>query len=330
MASQTTAEAPATSTSPPAPPHSAKRVGLRTKIGVAIAAAMLAFVGINLGLHFGQKRHDRLDFDIDKAFPVGKPFMPGEIYATTMAEIMDHELNGTFGWRPNDFFLWGPTLMADNNANRQIGILIALRETCRVFKDHLTKISSNEYDQNLVLADSDFRNDPYRWMLPSAEGKFRDGVRHLRAYVAGLHATPPTSRELNQRNIELVRLMQAWSDLLGDAHANLYRTTTDAGTPVRFWMVDNYFYQAQGYAHVMYYMMQAVKREYYIPLRTKPVLATLVDEAIDPLGKAAMLKPLIVLNGSPDGIFANHRRNLDAYISEARQKIYSIREELSQ
>jgi hypothetical protein len=43
-----------------------------------------------------------------------------------------------------------------------------------------------------------------------------------------------------------------------------------------------------------------------------------------------MMKPLIVLNGSPDGLLANHRRNLDAYISEARQKMYSIREELQQ
>jgi hypothetical protein len=37
-----------------------------------------------------------------------------------------------------------------------------------------------------------------------------------------------------------------------------------------------------------------------------------------------------VLDGAPDGIFANSRRNLDAYINEARQKIYSIREELAQ
>jgi hypothetical protein len=78
----------------------------------------------------------------------------------------------------------------------------------------------------------------------------------------------------------------------------------------------------------MYYMMQAVKREYHQALTTKPVLAQLFDESIDPLGKAAMMKPLVVLNGSPDGVFANHRRNLDAYISEARQKMYSIREEL--
>jgi hypothetical protein len=323
-ASEAAEAAPATASKP------ARHFLPRSKPVVIIVGALAAWGLIVLGLHFGQKRHDRLDFDIDKAFPPGKPFVPGEIYATTMAEIMDHELNSGFGWRPNDIFLWGPTLMADNNAYRQIGILVALRETCRVFKDHLTKISSNEYDQNLLLADTDFRNDPYRWILPAAETKYRNGVKHLRAYVAGLHTNPPTSRELNQRNIELVRLMQAWSDLLGDAHANLYRSRTDSGAPVRPWTVDNYFYEAQGYAHVIYHMMKAVKREYYIPLRTKPVLATLFDEAIDPLGKAAVMKPLIVLDGSPDGIFANHRRNLDAYISEARQKIYSIREELSQ
>jgi Uncharacterized protein conserved in bacteria (DUF2333) len=305
-----------------------RRFGTWFRIKSTVVVVVIAFVAINLGLHFGQKRHDHLDYDIAQVFPADKPFVPGDIYASTMAAIMDHELKGGFGWRPNDFFLWGPSVMADNNANRQMGILVALRETCRVFKDHLTKISSNEYDPNLVVADSDFRNDPYRWMLPSAENKYRDGVAHLRAYVAGLHTKPPSSRELNQRNIELIRLMQAWSDLLGDAHANLYRTRTDAGGPVRSWMVDNYFYHAQGYAYVIYHMMQAVKREYYVPLRTKPVLVTLFDEAIDPLGKAAVMKPLIVLDGSPDGIFANHRHNLDAYISEARQKIYSIREEL--
>ena len=53
-----------------------------------------------------------------------------------------------------------------------------------------------------------------------------------------------------------------------------------------------------------------------------------LDDSIDALGKAAVMKPIIVLNGAPDGIFANHRRNLDGYITEARQKILSLREEL--
>ena len=298
------------------------------RIGIALGAIAALIIAINLALHFGQKRHDRLDYDVEQAFPPGKPFVPGEIYATTLAEIMDHELHTGFGWRPNDFFLWGPHLMADNNSNRQLGIIMALRETMRVFKDHLTKISSNEYDPNLVIADTDFRNDAEKWILPSAESKYADGVKHLRLYVAGLHTNPPVSRELNQRNIELIRLFQSWGDLLGDAHAMLYMTRKPDGSPIYPWDDDDYFYHAQGYAHVMYYMMIAVKREYNQTQKTKPVLAQLFDETIVPLGKAAVMKPLVVLDGSPDGIFANHRRNLDAYISEARQKMYSIREEL--
>ncbi len=296
----------------------------------AVAGTIALIIVINVALHFGQKLHDRLDYNIDQAFPTDKPFVPGEVYASMLAAIVDHELHSGFGWRPNDFFLWGPRLMADNNANRQLGIIMAVRETMRVFKDHLTKISSNEYDSNLVIADTDFRNDATKWILPSAERKYEDGVWHLRLYVAGLHQTPPRSSPLNQRNIELQRLFQAWTDLLGDAHAMLYQAHKPDGSPIYPWDDDDYFYHAQGYAHVMYYMMLAIKREYTQTQKTKPVLATLFDETIDPLGKAAVMKPLVVLNGSPTGLFANHRRNLDAYIAEARQKMYSIREELQQ
>jgi len=54
----------------------------------------------------------------------------------------------------------------------------------------------------------------------------------------------------------------------------------------------------------------------------------LFDEASVALHEAALMNPLVILNGSPSGLFANHRRNLDTYITEARQKMYSIREEL--
>ncbi len=300
----------------------------RNRILYGAAALLVIWVGGNLALHFGQKRHDRLDYNIDQLFPLDKPPPPGEIYASTLAAIMDHELHTGFGWRPNDFFLWGPKVGPDNNSDRQLGIIQAVRETTRIFKDHLSKVSSNQYDPNLVIADTDFRNDAEKWILPSPEGKYDDGVRHLRLYVTGLHTTPPSSRELNTRAVELIRLIQAWTDLLGDAHANLYRSTKDDGSPVHSWDCDHYFYHSQGYAHVMYHMMQALEREYAGQLKDDPILKTLFDDSIDALGKAALMKPLVVMNGSPDGLFANHRRNLDAYITEARQKMYSIREEL--
>src|SRR5271167_8974 len=218
---------------------------------IAIVVVILGgWIGGGLLLHFGQKRHDRLDYDIDAHFPPDKPFKPGEIFASTLAEIVDHELHSSFGWRPNDFFLWGPHVLADNNSNRQLGIIMAVRETMRVFKDDLTKISSNEYDPNLVIADTDLRNDAERWILPAPESKYEDAVQHLRLYVAGLHANPQTSRELNQRNVELVTLFEAWGDLLGDAHAMLYMQTNPDGSPVHSWQDDDHFYHAQGYAHV--------------------------------------------------------------------------------
>ncbi|HVM97728.1 MAG TPA: DUF2333 family protein [Candidatus Acidoferrales bacterium] len=273
-------------------------------------------------LHFGQKRHNVLPFDVDKQFPIDSKLVGGEAFASTIKALMEHELNGTTGWRPNDFILWGPTLWADNNSNRQLGVLQAVRESLRVLKDHLTKVSSNEFDVNLVEADTDFRNDARKLWLPSAESKFREGTRHLQLYIDGLAATPPKSRPINRRNIELIRLFQSWSDMLGDAHARLYRTTDS------FFETDDDFYFAQGVAHAIYHLTRAIAHEYQEDFHDRQIIQDLLHEVAEALGKAALLKPLIVFNGNPDGIFANHRHNLDAYINEARQKIYSIREEL--
>ncbi len=298
------------------------------RLAICAGIALAIFLVIDLGLHFGQIRHDHLDYDISREFPETRPVRPGEVFASTLAAIVDHELHTGFGWRPNDFPLWGPYAMADNNASRQLGIIMAVRETARVFKDHLTKVSSDQYDANLIAADTNLRNDAERWILPTPESRYNLAAGHLHKYVAGLRATPQTSRELNGRAVELVRLIQTWTDLLGDAHANLYRTKRDDGAPVRAWNVDDYFYHAQGYAHVIFHMTQAVKRDYAQLLKEDPILSTLVDDTIDALRKAATLKPVMVMDGASDGLFANHRRNLDAYITEARQKMYSIREEL--
>lgn len=285
------------------------------------AVVLVAFVAGPVVLHFAQKAHDHLPTPQER-IGADEEIVPGEVYADTLAAIVQHELEGRTGWRPNDFFLWGPALWADNNANRQLGIIQGVRESMRVFKDHLTKVSSDQYDPNLVAAENALRNDEKKLWLPSAESKLREGVAKLRAYIQGLKTEPRTSRPISGRNVELIRLFQAWTDLLGGAHAKLY--DEDAS-----WLLtDDYFYQAQGVAHVLHQLMLAVHREYTAEIDTRPALGQLTLEAAAALQRAATLKPLIVLNGSPDGLLANHRRNLGAFINEARQKMYSIREEL--
>jgi hypothetical protein len=293
---------------------------------LALAAVVLVFAGGSLALHFGQKAHNHMAYSIGVAFPEGQPTIPGEIIARTLVEVMSQELDSPFGWRPNDLFLWGPGLWADNNSNRQIGIIQAVRETTRVFRDNLTKLTSDEFDANLRLAETMFRNDPEKFMLPSAEKQFSQGVRALKKYIKGLHATPETSRPLNLRNVELIKLFEAWAGLLGDAHANLYRSENPDGSPVTSWQTDNYFYEAQGNALVMFWIMQALAREYVDGM--PPNVMKLFQEVEDALESAAMLKPVIILDGSPDGLSANSRGNLDGFVFEARDKMVSIIEEL--
>jgi len=296
-------------------------------VKILLLLVLGVWIGGGLLLWVAQGRHDRLPLDVETQYPPGQQFQPGEIFASTLIAIMEHELHGVSCWRPNDYFLWGPTLWADDNANRQLGILQAVRESVRVFKDHLTKVSSNEYDPDLLEADTLFRNDAKKLWFPSAESRFSRAVGKLRDYVAGLRDGSQRSRPITTRNVELVRLFQAWTDLLGDAHANLYKEQEVDGGSV-WWHTDDYFYHAQGYAHVMYALLQALKLEYHQLLSVKPVMRDLFDEASAALREAALMNPLVILNGSPSGLFANHRRNLDTYISEARQKMYSIREEL--
>jgi len=283
----------------------------------------LVIVGV---LHVTQIRHNRLPLDLNALAPAGETPPPGTLLATTLAAIMRHELSG-IGWRPNDFILWGPRVMADNNANRQLGILQAVRRTVQVMKEHLTKISSDPYDGNLDKADNAFRYDEWRFFYPTAEGRYANGVQYLDDYVRGLKPEIQSSKPLTLRHMELLRLFQAWMDMLGDAHANLYRDELD-GHGIRPWENDDLFYHAQGYTHVMAACLRAIQREYARSFAEREALNPLVEEVASSLERASQLKPIIVLDGGDAGLSANHRRNLDVYVAEARQKLYSIREEL--
>ena len=228
-------------------------------------------------LHFGQKAHNQIEIPPPADT---EPSAPGAYFGNAAARLMEHELDGTTGWRPNDLLIWGPRVAADNNANRQLGVLQALRETLRIFKDELTKVSSDTYDRNLVEADNLLRNDPHKWAFPSAESRYRDAVARLDAYVVGLRGANPASRPIITRNTELIPLLEAWNTLLGAAHADLYRTDTD-------WLqVDDDFYRVTGYCQVIANMAPAVEHEYAQRAREPPRPACAVSR--DPRAARAL------------------------------------------
>ena len=58
---------------------------------LAIAGILLALsiLIVPLILHFGQKRHDVLPFDVDAQFPADKPIVGGEVFAGCYVEGAD-------------------------------------------------------------------------------------------------------------------------------------------------------------------------------------------------------------------------------------------------
>ena len=226
---------------------------MKSILRFAVPALVAILLVTPIWLRFSLKRHSQLPFQIEERFPPGQAFAQGEIFASTMIAIIDRELEPPVGWRPNDIVIWGSGLWADNNSNRQLGIIQTLRESARVLKDHLTKVSATEYDDNLIEADTRLRNDEYKFWFPSAESRYRGAAEFFGLYIEGLKTSPPTSKAINRRNVELIRLFQAWTDLLGGAHAKLY--DQDAA----FFRTDDHFYRAQGFAHVMYHLIRAIE-----------------------------------------------------------------------
>jgi hypothetical protein len=62
------------------------------------------------------------------------------------------------------------------------------------------------------------------------------------------------------------------------------------------------------------------------PNRTEPL--HLLDEVSLALHVAAHIKPLVVLNGSPSGLLANHLQNLEGWLVEALQKLVAFEREM--
>jgi len=67
--------------------------------------------------------------------------------------------------------------------------------------------------------------------------------------------------------------------------------------------------------------------EYVGAIKNKP--GALLDESSAPLKEAATPKPLVALDGAPAGLVANHRKNPDACVSQARQKMFTLTDELA-
>jgi hypothetical protein len=228
----------------------------------------------------------------------------------TMAPLR-HELEERFyGWRPNDIIQ--PT---DDVENFQLGVLEVTRRTVEALTERISRTGAAQaFDPDLERARNNLMINADDYMLPSAEASYTEALEALERYKVKLEdGTAP----FHTRTVNLIPLLVAYENLLGSCDDNLVKTREDDGSEVSWFKADDYFYYAQGVATAMQSILQAVAVDFSTVIESRRG-DEVMHHTLEALHHATAIKPLIILDGDPDGFTANHRANLAAPISHAR------------
>jgi len=241
-------------------------------------------------------------------------------------------------WLPNDI-LW-PTVLLDNMPNFQIGELEVVRYNVRVLRDNLSRMRTTDtLDPHAEEAFTAFSNNPYKWWFPSAESRWNLGHRNLESFYQNLLSGKST---FYPRADNLVELLNQYASLMGGVNTRLINAPSDIkktlsieerrkGAPkgpklvdieIPWTKIDDNFYYAQGVAYALYASVKAIRID-FIDVLTDKNCVNLVDKILENLGRCDF-EPLLIFNGDPDSIFANHSLNLSGVFNDARQKINSL------
>lgn len=245
------------------------------------------------------------EHEADTSKPTGWTFVQATI------DPMDYELNERFwGWRPNDILNF-----TDNVNNFQLGVLEVTRRTAVKLAEDISRTGSTAaFDPNLERAMNWFMIRPEKYWFPSAESKYRTGLKELQKYQAKLERG---EAHFYNRTDNLIPLLLTFKNLLGSCDDNLVKQYEDNGSRVSFFKSDDYFFYAQGVAAAMESILNAIHHDFYQILETRHGLESL-HHAIESCRHATEIKPAIILNSELDGFLANHRANIATAIGHAR------------
>ena len=297
---------------------------------ILVGVFLLAFVilvGINMFVN--SRKPDRITLgDLDTQIK-GAVFIK-----TNQALIEQMERN----WLPNDLF-W-PTVLLDNMPNFQVGGLEVVRYNIRVLRDNLSRMrTTDKLDPSAEAAFTSLSNDPYKWWFPSAESKWQQAYRSLEIFYKNFKQG---KSYFYPRADNLVELLSQYASLMGGANTRLINAPHDidqslamedqgqGSSPVPalvdidipWYRVDDNFYYAQGVAYALYESFKAIRID-FIDVLTDKNSVKLVDKILENLERC-YFEPLIVFNGKPESMFANHSLNLSGVFNDARQKTNSL------
>jgi hypothetical protein len=270
----------------------------------------------------------------------------GTVTVTTLIRVTDTLLHKRGGYTAND--IAPPGVLLDNMPNWEFGVILQVRDLALSLRNDLSRSQSQSIeDVDLREAFNYFSFAHRKWILPSSESQYGNGIEKLDAYLkrltddndgdaqfyaradnlaSYLELVSKRLGSLSQRLSASVGQERINTDLAGDPSAEQSTPGEDSGLVKTPWMkVDNVFYEARGTTWALVHILKALEHDFGSVLRDKNALISLrqivreLEEA-----QAPMWSP-VVLNGGQYGLFANHSLVMANYVSRANAAIIDLR-----
>jgi hypothetical protein len=311
---------------PPVPPVEAapprrRRWGTLRIIAIIVIAFLLLYYPV--GMIWISKVDDDPNFDPG-------PVDDGASYAVaTAAGLIDREVDQN-GWPANDPFFY-PGAALDNMPNFQIGIIQALGRFAVDMTDQIGRTrGSSQADPDLDKAAGLLKYSPTVWIFDpstswaptaSSESQYRAARKALLNYNEKLANHQAV---FERRADNLLSTLDRFAADLGSASAILDSQIREHSGDFVDFHADDVFYNAKGKLYAYAMLFRALGKDFAKVIADKDLKAAW-DQTAASLMEGATLKPLVVINGKPDGLFLpNHLAVEGFYLLRARTQLREI------
>jgi len=277
--------------------------------------------------------------------------VPGYTTTTTLIELTNWLVDKPGGFLSND--MTPPGIIMDNMPAFEYGVLEQVRDLALVMRlDFSRSQSQSTGDKDLEIAQSKLNISHKNWILPSAEGEYKDAITALKRYRTRLADNKDTKAQfytradnladwLSEVEKRLGSMSQRLSasvgedrfniELVGDKSAKQSTETSEEFKADTDWLeIDDVFYESRGATWAILQLLKAVEIDFQDVLKDKNALASLHQIIRDLEATQETLWSPMVLNGSGFGMLANHSLVLANYISRANAAIIDLRRLLEQ
>ncbi len=255
--------------------------------------------------------------------PNSPPAKKGVALCEAMINRLNDELHSPFGWSVNDLPI-SPTAWADNRANRQRGVIFATRLLVSFFATSFAKYggagAENEYLKE--AREQYFAFSPDSWWFPSSEDQYKKGIEMVRKYEKELLKGEAVYNVRTDKLYSLFKFILSPEFL--DQPMGLLVEENDK---VKYSQLDDRIYYTQGVILVLRDFLTVLVHLY--PEIEERGGKDNLNIAFKVMDKICTFDPLIVLRGSEDSIFADHRGKMARYLIAVRERLQDVADSLN-